>query len=145
MQNKYYTPEIEEFHVGFECEFKSYKNNHQGGSVEQWDKYVIKIDTFDKESYEQITYRTNWRVKYLNEDDIISLGFKHIGGKLISGAEQEYHKNNYRLYYSTDSKKLKIINEDENTSYEVEGGIIFSGKIKNKTEFKKLLKQLDCE
>ena len=38
MNNKYYTPKIEEFHVGFECEWQSQVRN------ETWNKQISDTD-----------------------------------------------------------------------------------------------------
>jgi hypothetical protein len=42
--NKYYTPEIEEFRVGFECQFLSYRYDDPS-----WIDYVIKEYDFKKD------------------------------------------------------------------------------------------------
>lgn len=36
-----------------------------------------------------------------------------------------------------------IVNDNENTSYEVLGGVIFKGKIKSINEFRNLIKMLE--
>ena len=66
---KYYIPEIEEFHVGFEVETMSSKTN-------DWVNYTITVDdclgTWD-------IFLTKTRIKYLDREDIESLGWKHTG------------------------------------------------------------------
>ena len=63
MVNKYYVPHIDEFHIGFEYEFK------EEGDV--WvEKNLKQISDLNKERI---------RVKYLDVDDIVSLGFDLFG------------------------------------------------------------------
>jgi len=141
MENKYYTPEIEikkyyqpdisEFHVGFEYE---YEDINQGGASTSWYKGIIE----PKQAYiiDQI-YRDEdreYRVKYLDKEDIESLGF--IKESIYS------HKLNQDYYIEYNSEKpihtdsIEIKN-NQNT--------LFSGYIKNKSELKKLLKQLNIK
>ncbi len=76
MVNKYYTPEIEEFHVGFEYEWFD-------GS--DWNKVTQKY--FDgglfnngdgEHPFEYQLSDVGIRVKYLDQEDIESLGFNKI-------------------------------------------------------------------
>ena len=66
---KYYTPEIEEFHVGFE-----YEEQVEPG---KWAWNTCHPNTFEKlydwDSMDMLKIRT--RVKYLDQEDIESLGF----------------------------------------------------------------------
>jgi hypothetical protein len=125
MKNKYYTPEIEEFHVGFEYERNQYNNNI-------WFKYVVErkdvLDHSDKDI----------RVKYLDREDIESAGFKHIGAgwfeskeldcriRKWKGLEVDIYKN-WSDIYLADQDELRC----------------FTGSIKNLSEFKLILKQLN--
>lgn len=108
----YYTPTIEEFHIGFEYELLT--DHH-----DIWDSYQIedKHDLFDA-----LTETT--RVKYLDQSDIESLGWKK--------EENCFVKNNYKLYLYG------------NTHIQIQssGNLNFNGTIKNKSELKKLMQQL---
>ena len=123
--SKYYTPSIEEFHVGFEYE-SSYLEDY-----DTWKKEII--DTVDV-GYFYSTYTgdavpTEFRVKYLDREDIESLGFECMGGNW-------YH----------DNKAYQIIGTWE--SIEISRGqheyrdVLFKGTTKNKSELKKILKML---
>jgi len=147
--NKYYTPQIEEFCVGFECEFKHY--NKDGDEV--WEKRIINVGSFQKDSYEQLTYTSNWRVKYLDEQDILELGFSFFGENnktLINTPVKMYHNDDLNLmlghYYTIgqivlatkDPSKSEIylkLGQDPNRT-----GFL---NIKNKNELQKLIKQLE--
>lgn len=142
MENKYYTPKIEEFHVGFECEFKSYKNDGKGNFMEQWDKRAIGLHTFQENSYEQITCDSNWRVKYLNEQDILNFGFKYTNNNLDLIKITDEKVIRIRLRIIDDMPHLRIYQTDEIFNKE-QSFPIFVGKIKNKSEFKKIIEQLE--
>ena len=126
MENKYYSPKIEELHIGFECEIDQSEINKNF----KWCEYVIGTD------YETITIaravsevnKNGIRVKYLDRQDIESFGFK-----LFENMPSRFHYNKYEL----DVDYLNVIRIEYDCNY------IFKGKIKNKSELKKLLIQLE--
>ena len=133
MENRYYTPEIEEFCIGFECEIKNIIDTRINFTKrkEAILNYMLKI------KFKGI------RVKYLDKEDIESLGFKHLYDDFTFG---EYFKSkcnimNYNLNYDYLSNWLTIstVSKDDLIEYST----IFCGKILNKSEFKKLLIQLN--
>lgn len=126
MKNKYYTPEIEEFHVGFKYESKNV-------DTKNWDKELVG-DVEDLSechhglSIEGLLTAEYIRVKYLDKEDIESLGFiKWADRENYDLGEYQLHKNN----------NLNI------SIYDGVANLIFIGDIKNKSELKKLLKQLN--
>lgn len=136
--NKYYTPDIEEFHVGFEYEkFEKtlvYDN--------QWrfklNKYKFNTkhvtNTFFNYNFVEDLKEDKIRVKYLDQEDIESLGFK-------------YQKHNTYYKKLTDKILLRLETLKDNIlliEYFVNGSSAssFMVVIKNKSELKKLLKQL---
>lgn len=146
VKDKYYTPTIEEFHVGFEYELKR---------LNSWDKDIISIDDLAS-SYgnpDGIAVKLKEgrvRVKYLDQEDIESLGF---GNKkraaldwyqLEKRIEDNYNSygywRNFHLVHGDDKNTVNILayeygfNDSPNT--------LFQGIIKNKSELKRLLKQL---
>lgn len=165
MSNKYYTPEIEEFYVGFEYEAIKLKTIDmakipKGVSLDEyiknnklvdewipltWNKYCTFEKFFNIEYSNEIiiniTVPKCIRVKYLDKEDIESLGFniRHTSYGIY------YIKNQYKIDYAWDKKLIisennkMIVAED----FEQEGNILFMGNIKNKSELKKLLKQLN--
>ena len=68
MNEKYYTPKIKEFYVGFEYEWKC------DGTQTDWTKSTCSIlmNPLDVDARRINEYR----VKYLDQEDIESLGFK---------------------------------------------------------------------
>ena len=140
-ENKYYTPSMEEFHVGFECELYG-SIGHVGlprkDSTPGW--HVVKIDSVETyiecvNSPEEVI-----RVKYLDRDDIESLGFNVgewfevdiLGTWKIDFIYREHG-------YSTLSISTKDFIRDGSGNYHIS---TIRPKIKNKSELKVLLKQI---
>ena len=127
-KGKYYTPETEEFHPGFEYEFKSYGQ----GFVET---EVCETGEF---------FQGEKRVKYLDQEDIESLGFEFCSDKdgfLVLGKKTDKiaimaKSPNFLIQLHIESKVCRIM--DLNSSI----GTLFQGTIKNKSELKRLLKQI---
>ena len=151
MESKYYTPEIEEFRVGFEYEqhtmtkgdffFLDLKTGKkeliQENNEEICYKMVHKSEPLSDRPFEiqQIINAGNIRVKYLDREDIESLGWKfdkqHAGLDDMTFFKDDYildteDENNVRIYEGTCGNELNL----------------FDGTIKNKSELKVLLKQL---
>ena len=152
MKNKYYTPSIEEFHVGFEYEAEEIV---ESGTSMYWEKY-----SFEKNDSLELLFKVNdWyslpRVKYLDKKDIESLGFKEETipncfkeDSLNQGYLKDINeKESLLLHYSGETKKLflskqVVYNEATDNWYT---DFLFQGSIKNKSEFKKLLRQLNIK
>jgi hypothetical protein len=134
-QEKYYTPEITELYVGFECEMC--EPEYVGD-----DKYERNWRKITFEGFEAYRNRYEYRVKYLDRQDIEELGFE---------LESEHHNDNHHGYvffkYFSDIKYgLKIRYIDNNIRDviiyygEKEICFLFDGIIKNKSELKKILR-----
>lgn len=153
MENKYYSPKIEELHIGFECEIDQSEINKNF----KWCEYVIGTD------YENITIaraisevnKNGIRVKYLDRQDIESFGFKFdatrskVDGNFVGSYENEKYYLDYSPYsYSGEfnsSVHLRVMKTKDIpiTSYQSNYQFIYDGIIKNKSELKKLLIQLE--
>lgn len=144
--NKYYTPEIEEFYVGFEFEMKVIFHNPNNRDESEeiikeevfmpcvWKSFANMKDVFNIEydslgNVDNITVPDSVRVKTLDREDIESLGFKQ--GKLP---------------YQYFSDLLRIIKLEKENLYSINANVddhcLFYGTIKNKSELKKVLKML---
>ena len=165
MDNKYYQPTIEEFYVAF---------NYQQYQKKEWNKLISPpkdlaykwadktfntstslskiinlitgangmdwfIDGVDQEHPSQ-----KIRVKYLCEQDILDLGFKHANNDLdlVKTVKDKINKIRFR---TIDNEPHLRIYEKSEKSYKDEWLTIFIGKIKNKNELIKLLKQLEIK
>jgi hypothetical protein len=119
--NKYYIPSIEEFYVGFEYQFR-------GSGLDTWINH--KYNSSDSIKNKKLNPE-NYRVKYLDSDDIESLGFKN-----------NYNNNNYDtgldLIWAID----KIENKENTYSISKDFKILFEGIIKNKSELIKILQMV---
>ena len=140
MKEKYYTPEIEEFHVGFEFERPNTINRVS------WVKTVFE----NGECAEQYCKYDESRVKHLDREDIESMGFqtyKDEQGNPNVVYERELDKSNIRgndlvhILHNHVSKWVGVFIGDSETPYS-DWETRFTGTIKNKSELKRLLKQL---
>lgn len=150
MENKYYTPELEEFHVGFEFE-SNYILFRKGNKGDEWNKHILtKENTWFWDAYENDAIETEFRVKYLDTEDIESLGFNQRPIDLDGKPNVMYTKpleNKIKNFDIVDivhnpiSKWVLITIGDHQSPWSV-WETTFAGTIKNKSELKKLLKQL---
>ena len=117
--DKYYTPELEEFHIGFEYEWLNENNEW----IKETSPIEITIKDFNKQTY-------GLRVKYLDKEDIKSLGWELKTDLYIkNNLTLQVHKNSITIqYYDNFNNKWRTPVEQIN--------------IKNKSELVKLLKQL---
>lgn len=160
MSDKYYTPDISEFYVGFEYENKE---GFLDGTVklqEQFDnsKWIYNcVEIGDLPYIHRALYGINStnelcgvRVKYLDKEDIESLGWKITGGKLIKNVRDEFElpfndpresHDKVRLIFNYSSKWCLITSGNYDILYG-DWSTRFCGYIKNKSELCKLMKQL---
>ena len=166
---KYYTPTVDEFHVGFEYEVKYdfdrdkndidlFSGKHKLKVIEsnKWEERVFsEFDTVNPCTWEHtlINYshmiddfsESLIRVKYLDKEDIESLGFKHIGNAVdiwyaIEGRFEigSWTSRRIQIHYGREDNRMYISAEDPPDDHK-----IFEGIIKNKSELIKLMKQLN--
>lgn len=135
MESKYYTPDISEFHVGFKYEYKNSTNNI-------WYPQIFNRGI----GFQEYPNLEDCRVKYLDQEDIKSFGF----GISMGCNEYEQYSNkdsNVFLHIQHSNKKCTIFkstkrDKDLNMPIIKGSDIVFEGIIKNKSEFRVLLKQL---
>ena len=128
MESKYYTPKIEEFHVGFEYEalFTDKKKEPNLRWVKMNEPFQFK------RLYEWLELpEPGLRVKYLDKEDIESLGFKQLDRVNTS----RYIKNDVSIWLGDVNKGIltKIEVRDR-----LRAGVVtrlFIGTIKNKSVF----------
>lgn len=126
--DKYYTPELQDLYVGYECEVKDIPPPE-----EDWHQWVITttnvlhhLDKWIKDG--------SLRTKYLTQEDIESLGWKLIP------YEHYFEKDNYIMIQQ--GEKIEIWVKDL-ALYDPEGettnGTIFKGEAKSINELKKIM------
>jgi len=134
--SKYYTPSIEEFHVGFEYEARIPK-------MESFSEEVFYFNDSHKKLVNRVTLHDNHvRVKHLDREDIESLGFV-----FKKETESSYVKDNITMHvydakrWNTENDTITIFKKDIDRV--VGKTIVFAGVVKNKSELKRILKQLE--
>ncbi len=155
--DKYYVPGIEEFHVGFEYQEHSLFDSQlkirlREGSLNDWKmtdplsigKWETRV--FDFGSYantSMFAIRRGYggiRVKYLDSEDFKELGYTHIHNSVsntnYADKSENWSKDGYQI-------NLPILKEMPIEIYSrKDKNFIFVGYIKNKSELKRILKQL---
>jgi hypothetical protein len=162
LNNKFYVPGISEFYVGFECERDWRKIDPNGAEHPSWEKCIVEPSLWSSNQMWLATMRNDcseFRVKYLDKEDIESLGWDYQYIKpdedeypdedLILGYDKtiEYSDENcnggkwYRMYQSKDNRWIIEYWYSKNSVTDI-GTSLFKGNIKNKCELIKLLKQI---
>lgn len=140
MENKYYTPTIEEFHVGFEYE----EQNVQGDFKSNFFPTSLEEDFATPPILWGIECKAI-RVKYLDQEDIESLGWKYD----VNMSERDW--DSFYIEPGLDEKKRFIqysMNNYRNGKIYLEKTIDCGGHeigemtIRNKSELRKLMQQL---
>jgi len=125
-ENKYYTPTIEEFHIGFEYEILDPK--------QEWIKQTWRIHNFSEGRFKaNLEVYNSVRAKCLDKEDIESLGWKEIEPYGYSFKDKFFLKTG-KIKDESGVNRFTNIN---NGSFPV-----FIGNANNKSEFKKLMIQL---
>lgn len=134
IKNKYYTPEIEEFHVGFEYQINQQEELY--GEITYGNEWIE--DEYDGSFSLLNSDLSRYRVKYLDDKDIESLGFKE---DTYNGVKC-FTKNNCQIFFFPHN----IIPDCNIVSIDLFVGEFrnqyFRGLVKNKSELKTILKQI---
>ena len=142
-QSKYYTPSIEEFHVGFE--YESFVDNEFG--------WLKNLTTQTNNPLARFPHKVigSIRVKYLDQEDIESLGFQW--SHTITGRYGDYlnfkgrtkYDGIFQLQYTFGDSK--IFTEKGAQLLIKHGKEVqkFYGLVKNKSELKRILSQIGYE
>ena len=140
--SRYYTPDTEEFGIDFEFQYLRKGN---------WTDDVI---TFFEEAHEWVNNQVELRVKHLDQEDIESLGFekdlKEVAGmnwrmisfqkgELIADLFVELPKDLIRGDGTNGYVKPQTVRIEDSCK------VLFNGILKNKSELKKILKQIGYE
>lgn len=154
-EKKYYTPTIEEFHVGFEYEYKSEDGKYStfANSKGEWIKKTFEneaeygmeeLTEFQSiESALQNEYKRygDVRVKYLDKEDIEALGWEKQLDRVNIQPPIFYWKKIGSSWYrlTIHSPEEFSIWHTENTSHL---SCIFQGTIKNKSRLKLVMEMV---
>ena len=130
MNNKYYTPEIEEFHVGFEYEHLMYHKNLPIWVKEKFHMVDSHFSIVNRVSLHNKTVS----VKHLDREDIEGEGWVII------------HEDERRIsFHKKPNKEINFSKNDRNVTISKDVkrfDISFEGTIKNKSVLKQILKMI---
>ncbi len=136
-KTKYYTPGIEEFHVGFEYEYNT--DEYLFGLLdrtngiwkkEKFDALADQDGNTEISDIEKLIPKNEIRVKHLDQKDIEELGW---------GLWKELEDVQY---FRLGKKVISFYPNDLIENIECEGGLL---TIKNKSELRKLMQMLQIE
>jgi hypothetical protein len=138
----YYTPTLDEFHCGFECEI--FENDEWHRCTLGYRKSKIaqlrgmlqaSVGSFGQTiTIDSDTLMTNLRVRFLSKRDLQSLGF------ILSGTSQcittfEGYEHQVKLYETGNSAPtVQIIDREDSDC--------FYGQVRNISELKRILRQV---
>ena len=135
MDPKYYTPEIEEFHVGFEYEYLDGLGTSSG-----WTKAEVDL-SFLSHLEGSVGRGDDFRVKCLDREDIENLGWYY---KSTTDVGLDYFwdvdKSEHSIIYDYKKQRAVVTVRDSNRKEDYSA---FVGTIRNKSELIKLMKQLN--
>lgn len=160
-KSKYYTPELEEFHVGFEYEAYEIGYTYDVELIEEQPAVLqilgnpIQSAAWVKKEYSLLdfssvidgeldAYIPEVRVKYLDIEDIESLGWKLSHEQNSQNPKGFYFTYVFRKsgmyldFYPNRKDKITVHNGGHYEDY----NCLFTGQVKNKSELKKLLKMI---
>lgn len=165
---KYYTPEIEEFHVGFEYQakvvdyYKGIEDVHGQGLKKKDVEDVDKGEDCDGARYKRYRW-CDWkvyedsfyipdagikwvRVRHLDREDIESFNFKQSilhSNIFLKECDEWNHRSaeciGINFNEGFDHLMIFFVEKGGEIKY---GQTIFAGKLKNKSELKRILKQI---
>jgi hypothetical protein len=136
-ENKYYTPEITEFCVGFEYELRYSENS-------DWKKEVFDFENNWIDF--PINFNKDKRIKYLDSEDIKELGFEYgeipceYNGR--AGGFVKKVKEGVELIIECSLGYNNLVKIKRWDSKHNGYNVFFWGNIKNKTELKKVLQMI---
>jgi hypothetical protein len=132
MENKYFTPDIEDFCIGYEYETIYLKS--------VWTKENLSIMDagWFFESYHNDAIPTEFRVPYLTKEQIEAEGWIKAKAPIVTinhdFYEIPYIKDNFRVDYNFRNNLINIIENN--------GKNLFYGKCKDINTFRKIIKLL---
>ena len=137
MENKYFTPDMEDFHIGYECEIST-PTIWKSGKFPEILELNSELDEFGKDSLMKAAHAI-LRVPYLTKEQIETEGWNKAKVPIVTISndfyEIPYIKDNFRIDYNF---KNNLINVLENN-----GKNLFCGKCKDINTFRKICKLLE--
>lgn len=139
MENKYYTPDLEDIHIGYECEIFE-KDLY---AKKEWEKIVADADTLASgcsECYYQDIKQIKLRTKYLDKQDIESLGWK-LNGKLFEiTLSNDYETFLYKLKHIKNENVIKITLTYTSSKENFKNSVCYVGTCSSINELRTIMK-----
>lgn len=148
MENKYYTPDLSELHIGYETNFISGKGLDKTDNIKR-----VTITTDNIKTIERDISLVN--TKYLDSSDIISLGFEQLDTiDVLFGKNSYLYKvpKNPEILHEMDGYTTRLLLKHEQGKIRIEkqmfGGMsgleenyeqVYYGPCKSKNELKTIL------
>lgn len=142
--DKYYTPEMEEFCIGFEYDEKYIANTDNPewiskvATYHRDGKYNVNEGCIEDISRDDDNGWVEYRVKYLDKTNIESLGLTYDAENSFGKDYPTFNIGIYIMYSSMNSHRISLLYIHNGMEF-----YVFDGIIKNKSELAKLLKQLN--
>jgi len=131
MENKYYTPSIEDIHVGYICQ-----TNDRNTDNPNWIDKIFFLDDFESLD----SYLHFYRTPYLTKEQIEAEGWVEMSPPIISISREfrniPFIKDGYRLDYNINSNQLAITISRE---------FLFYGECKSINELRIICKLLNIK
>jgi len=149
MKDTYYTPDLIEFHYGFEFEANYTKEGWQKEGFGIGEKSVSSIPQLQVQFLKGLPFEGNIRVRHLSKEDILKCGFEFIkvnefGGDNFTKVQSAGLGGINDTIYNLALQQQKVyIQRISNGTFGESRMNIFEGTILNKSEFFRLLKQLN--
>ncbi len=137
MENKYFTPEISDLYIGYECEKNCNIIGVHSTEVEQvWLSYTIHYDRDFTNIESDIV---DYRVPYLTKEQIEAEGWE-----LTNDLGGQFKKENYILNfdYTTGLYRLNICKSETKNNMYLPDKFLFYGFCKDINTFRKIIKLL---
>lgn len=129
MESKYYIPEIEDIHIGYECEV----HIHSYGQGWRWEPHIYPAGGTLPLEIKAV------RTPYLTKEQIESEGWEDKTLKLNIGS-WIFEKDNWRATYMFTTKLMWMMGLSEDKLIKVDS--VFKGKCPSINEFRKICKLL---
>ena len=147
IDKKFYVPNISEFYIGFEYEWSEFGRKIWIDEIADQDDVLLAYSSYEETPDE---YINEYRVKYLDREDIESFGFKcntfseskFMYGKFADEFSIKIKHNDFFIKYFYDDNHLIIAVHNNEMMDSGEESILFNGVVKNKSELKVILKQV---
>lgn len=127
MENKYFTPDIEDFHIGYE--FQRFIPRSNATEEECWETIKLSVNYLTLDEIDDEIIEKEIRVPYLTKEQIEAEGWKHYGNNCF-----DLNSRWFCSWYP-EQKRLEVYdNENENQ---------FAGECKDINTFRKICKLLE--